>query len=294
MKFKKGLSFFLVISLVVMACKKDTKLASEDGAAINPEQVSALVRPEASDAKKMSQEEISEVLMKEPYNLSEKNPKALTVADVAILPEDTRQAIAVLVNRGILEWKKGLLYDYNGIPTSKGMIADFMARYQILQEQEKLSEDSKSKDKKASDEKAEEKKEESKDSKDSSIFTLENAGIAVALIASLGTFMWGFREYKLHSKDISAIKKAQMDLKNVTNINSLTKEHKAHLKKYNIPPTMDEIKKFTSKKPGGSLLDFNAPRNGKFLYAPILFATALGTLGVAGAQIAIKFSKDDE
>ena len=35
--------------------------------------------------------------------------------------------------------------------------------------------------------------------------SLENVGIVVSLIASLGTFMWGYREFKLHSTEISTL-----------------------------------------------------------------------------------------
>jgi hypothetical protein len=247
-----------ILLITIAACKappKDIPQAKEDGSPILPEQTE-FIGEDVSFLQKLSKDELMKVAMKEPFNMKETNPKPLTREDLKTYSRGAQQAVGVLVNRGLLEWKADGLYDSTGLAASRGMVDDFWARLKIFLAQQKIQ----------SQEKAHGLGLASADEDSGGLdayFTAENAGITLAIIGGLGTLMWGYREYKLHEEAISKIKTDTTDV-------------------------AEQNKRI------GSILDFNSPRNGKFVYTPFLFATALGTLGMAGYQIHNKFKEEEK
>lgn len=321
-KFLRNFCVYFLILVFFISCKEKPKLARPLGSTIQSEEVKDIANianleskeDPKNKKKELSEEEYKELLLSQPFS-SINNTDPLTKQRFEELPESTQQAVAVLVNRGIFEWKlissqetvlslseaedksKIGLYDYTGKAVSEEMIDEYIEKLKVVLEREM-------KDKK---------------DEDGKIFTAENASIVVTFIAGLGTLMWGYREFKLHSKTIGDIDKIKgelegIDLNSADNIKKLTPDLRTRIANAGFANELNDFdikfangdldlgakkealdnltKNFDSKKTAGSIFDMNSAKSGKFVYAPVLFATAMGTLGIGGYQVYEKF-KDD-
>lgn len=244
-------------------------LADENGAPIKSDQVSHITPPKIPLP---SQEELLEVLTKKPFDFDQEHPKPFSRLELENESQKVQQVIAILVNRGFLEWKDNLLYDHANKAVSKGMIEDFMERFDILLataiDKQKKNQSSAALNLTADETKAQD---ETSASSESKIFNMDNLAILAGLTCGLGGIMWSYREYMAAN--------AAMEIK-TKKINTSNKH-------------IQTVKDEKLKKVGGNLLNFNSPRNQKYIYAPILLTGALATLGVTANQIYEK-TKDDK
>lgn len=303
MKFK----LILISIITCFNCNQITlHLASEKEEPIKVDDVKYILEDVKQLEKSFDDQYYTNEITKIPYNLTESNPIPLNRSQLKEETKFNQQVVAILVNRKILNWKNNDLFDYKDQPCSKGMLNDFIQRLTLVlnykfKESQNLTLNL-TKDESNTKPKSEVKEEQN--DKKASLITAENVGIAVALISSLGTFMWGYREYKLHQGEIAKNEDLITKMKSYTKYDDIPPDIKLKLKA-SFPTEMMDAKKSTTNfdnlkkavlKPqaGDSILNFNSAKNGKFVYAPILFATAIGMLGIATYQIIQKVKKDDD
>jgi len=230
--------------------------------------------------------ELIQALKQDPVHLHANEPP-ITLEVYNSLSLKMRQIIALLVNRGILQWDGDKLYDYNNQPTSLAMVQDYINRLDLFLAAylpSELGTDTQSSTDTATTTSA--------SSASGGGFTaMTTLGIAVGLITAVGTLIWGYREWTGGAAAIkaeedklkeAASQKAEADAK-LTAAEHQAKNAGSYAADQQSKTAV--LSKEEAIKAGGKFYDPGSAKFGKYVFSSLLVATGFAVLGLSVYQI---------